>query len=406
MVYRSGTKVGEQRVRIREGHIAKLQVPEVFSFLEDPNTALSFVEELQRECVKGYVREIYLDHEGCKSLGLCAQSYMDIVLMDNMERRSRSKSPLIVGGRHSKNTEVNIMLRATGTLRQVKHPHMQLPPEVEKGIVRSELYRSSIKRRDRLIGQRHHLSYELLRRSSERDVAATRLVQYFNRCLNTQGCELNPHGRKYLIDLLTEVIGNCEEHGGRWFTIGYFRESPAKNAGDCHIAMFNFGASMFHSLNSRSSSRAMKDEIAEIAKKHAGGPNWGKDYDEETVWTICALQEGVSRYRDRPGGETRGTGTIEMINAFSQLAGKYERMCIVSGGSYILFDGRFDLKNRELPGGTRKVIAFNDSNDLRHPPDKRNVYKLRSSFPGTMVSVRLSLEQEHLAKLVGGQNGQ
>jgi hypothetical protein len=59
---------------------------------------------------------------------------------------------------------------------------------------------------------------------------------------------------------------------------------------------------------------------------------------------LYALQEGVSRFTDTPGGEDRGNGTVRMIQFFTDLAGEEPEMALVSGKTYILFDGKYKLQ--------------------------------------------------------------
>ena len=50
-------------------------------------------------------------------------------------------------------------------------------------------------------------------------------------------------------------------------------------------------------------------------------------------------------------------------------------------------------------GETRPIIAFNETNDLRLPPDPRNVHRLERVFPGTLISLRVYLDAVHLDRL-------
>jgi hypothetical protein len=64
-------------------------------------------------------------------------------------------------------------------------------------------------------------------------------------------------------------------------------------------------------------------------------------------------------------------------------------MAIVSGGTYILFDGTHRMRETE---GKGKTIAFNKSNDLYLKPDEDYVKPLRGlHFPGTIISIRFPL---------------
>ncbi len=51
-----------------------------------------------------------------------------------------------------------------------------------------------------------------------------------------------------------------------------------------------------------------------------------------------------------------------------------------------------------------QVVAFNQTNDLEEPPDYKYVYRLPTSFPGTIVSIDFTLDEEYLNKVLGKKN--
>jgi hypothetical protein len=365
-------------------------MPAVFSFLDEPKTALETLEELERIASREDIREIHLNHSETVKLGLCASVVMDQFLLEEDAKRPKGNK-LWIGGTHSKNLDVRIMLQASGILRHLGHPEAELPPEIEQRIRRCSLFSGKASRTER---------------SKERDIAGTKLVDYFNECLGTQLHALTPKGRRHLSALITEAIGNAEEHGGRWYTIGYFidRTGEDEQAGECHIVLFNHGSTIYESLSAERSSESVKERARALAGQHTQRgwfrrPKW----NEEALWTLYALQGGVSRFRDI--SPTRGNGTIEMIKVFSALAGKDQKMCIVSGSAYILFDGRYQLGSAQsTPTETQSVIAFNKENDLVFPPDPKYVFNLPFSFPGTLLSIRFNLERGHLAEIVERRN--
>src|SRR5882724_3055753 len=51
-----------------------VEIPESFSFLEDPEAVLQFISQLRIDLMRGDLQEIHLDHSKCRKLGLCAQA--------------------------------------------------------------------------------------------------------------------------------------------------------------------------------------------------------------------------------------------------------------------------------------------------------------------------------------------
>lgn len=313
---------------------------------------------------------------------------MDIILLRARDRRPTGNS-LNFSGVLSKTPSVNLMLRASGILRHLGLPESELSPETETLVRRCELFHGKASR---------------IEKGKQRDRAATSLTKYFDSCLETLGYTLSKAGKSYLSALLTEVIGNSEEHGGPWWTIGHWHltETEEEKFGECHIVILNFGTTIYESLNEHNQSENLTASLRSLSDLHDkqgffsfGKPKW----DEETLWTLYALQERVSRYSGTARGKDRGNGTVNIIEFFHRLAGGTRKMCIASGKAYILFDGKYHLQNVVRGDESLKVIAFNADNNLEIPPDRDYVYKLDKSFPGTVVSIRLTLDESHLAEL-------
>jgi len=79
-------------------------------------------------------------------------------------------------------------------------------------------------------------------------------------------------------------------------------------------------------------------------------------------------------------------------------------MVIVSGSTYIEFDGKYEMRPNH--DGVR-IIAFNETNDLTEKPDPSYVRRLAGvSFPGTLISLKfpLSTGKSTVATSAGDQS--
>jgi hypothetical protein len=375
--------------------VRKIIIPKIFSFLDDPDAALETLNRVRRIAAEPSVRLIQIDHRQCEVLGLCASTAMDLILLDAKEERNPSNR-LHFHGYMSRVSSVNLMLRASGILRHLKVPEAELPLELETKVKRCDLFRG---RQDRIeIGR-------------ARDVAATSLTDYFDSCLRGVRHELTLQGKNYLSSLLTEIIGNAEEHGGTWSTIGHWVSTGTDDNpfGECHIVILNHGRTIYESLDQVHQSAELKRNLRTLSDLHRSQGFFGfmPGWEEEPLWTLYALQERVSRYMGTPRGVDRGNGTIKFIEFFQQLAGESGRMCINSGAAYILFDGKYRLQEVSRGHERLKVIAFNADNDLERPPERKYVRQLDHSFQGTVVSIRLTLDASLLkghASSNGGNN--
>ena len=241
-------------------------------------------------------------------------------------------------------------------------------------------------------------------KSSERDRYVDLFVKYINRCLKSYGARLTNEGRSYIAGLAGELIGNAQEHSGRpeWWIGGYLRHERNGEAG-CQISIFNFGRTIYKSLQDLSKQSKLRQDIERLTTKHTQLNVFRNTYSEEQLWTLYALQAGVSRYNTQATTiGHRGQGTVEVIDYFQQLGqsgleGRDPKMCLISGNTYILFDDRYEMKTEVNESGEeRRIIAFNESNDITDPPDQRNVQPLNQFFPGTLLSMRFYLNRSHL----------
>jgi len=250
--------------------------------------------------------------------------------------------------------------------------------------------------------------------STAKELVITKSVEYLNECFGQFDHEFTADGADLYGSLLGETIGNAEDHSGReeWWMSGYLRMVPEQEYGECHITIFNFGDTIFQSLQKLPSASLLRRHIEDLVDHHRKGRLFVRSrWTAESLWTVYALQGGVSRFN--AGVEElghRGNGTVKMINFFldlgqSQAAPTPPRMSILSGSTQITFDGTYELQAEHTPDGQQQpVIAFNAANDLRRPPDSKYVRRIKDFFPGTLVNMRFYLDRKHLDQ-VGGSHG-
>ena len=75
-------------------------------------------------------------------------------------------------------------------------------------------------------------------------------------------------------------------------------------------------------------------------------------------------------------------------------------MILLSGSTHILFDGKYQLKEgHKGDSNGRLTIAFNQYNDLTRRPDPDYVRSLKGFFPGTLISMRFSVDNRYLSSV-------
>lgn len=376
---------------------ATFTMASVFSLIENPEETLADLIEYRRHIASPNIRRITVDYRKCEKLDLCASVLLDLLTIRGKRQRSFRHGKLGISGHFSGRPEIDIMLVSSGILKHLGAAQ-KLSPELLKRLKVSDLRQGRPSPPDV---------------TSDTELAASDLAEFFDECLKAEKHQLKPIWKSNLIQLITEVLDNAEEHGSGekvWYTIGYYNKLKGEeNGGECHIVIFNFGESIYQSMNRSDTSPELKRQINELAAEHRdrgffaslreGKWELTPIWDQESLWTLYALQEGVSRFRNRPEGIDRGNGTVKMIEFFSDLASGHPQMALLSGSTHILFDGTYRISPVNVESETRKVIAFNASNDLRNRPDPRYVQTLPNRFPGTLVSLRFQLKQADLANV-------
>lgn len=215
--------------------------------------------------------------------------------------------------------------------------------------------------------------------------------------------QLSQFGRTNILTLAGEILDNAKRHSdlsedGTWAIAG-FMEARLRNddsiAYVCHLGIINPGLTIFETL--QAAPPALSEKIASFASTHS--PKWPKKrrFDEETLWTLCSLQDGVSRV---PSDVTpNGFGMLTLVEAMNALGrtarpDEQPRMTIISGKACLMVRPPYSLPSQSESG--HRVLALNASNDLKYAPDEDYAFSLPYRFPGTIVAMRFCLDSDEL----------
>jgi hypothetical protein len=359
---------------------AQITVPKTFSFIDDPIAAMETLDSLSAAIRDRTVNRVFIDFHKCETLDLCASAAMTVIALRT--RRSRTGRTFGFEGNYPCTNRAKILLRGSGLLKYLKTTAPILPFETAARLKLMELRMGYSRRPER---------------SMKCDQATTQLVTYVNDCLGDSKAALTDFGKQRLATLIGEAIANAEEHSnGPWYATAHFDrlEPEVQEGGACHIVLMNFGTTIFDSFHLPDSNPATLNKLRALSSIHRKRRFFdirARAYDEEALYTLYALQEGVSRASD-----DRGIGMTLLIDFFMQLAAANAKMCVLSGTSVILFDSRYSLRQERFEGGTRRVIAFNKSNSLEERPDDDNVWTMKTGFPGTIISLRFNLKKDYV----------
>lgn len=368
----------------------RIEIPEVFSISENAEAAIQLLRKTYTLCSNMKTKKIIFDHSNCVNLGLSASTIMDIIVLAVDKYREKIGKPLELAGNLPHDRKARDILLASGLpyhLRADSYMHFD-----EKHVERFETIKGE-----------HGLF------ANKAGETATKLTLYFNKCLKTQNMELNDEGKRVLGRILGEVISNCEIHGGdssTWYTQGHYQIKEDNSYGEMQLLFLNLGETIYEGLKNQSTSAETKQKLSHIMKKQK--QYISNHWNEEMIYTVFALQEGISRLRDKSidGYEGRGSGTVSMIEMFNDIGesqnGLKPQMTIVSGNTQIIFTDNYKMKSMMFENdvvfetGKKQIIAFNDENDIYKPANSNNVIKMNQYFPGTVISLKFYLDSRYI----------
>jgi hypothetical protein len=362
----------------------KFTLPSTFSVLAKPDTAVDAVTQFARQLRAQRLGRIYLDFTKVTDQDLGANAILDVLVDELQVQARRTGRKIRWGGTYPSSPDDRRFMRAMGVIRRLKVEHEYLGEEEAAAI---ELFDERCKH------------YSRSKKATQADMK-TRVTQSFadhiNNCLRRMGRELQPGARSRLCQYVGEIIDNAEEHGqmGDWSIQGYLDTS--KHVPICEIAIFNFGRTIAQSFEALPASSYTRIQVQRYMDLHQRGGFFRRDWRAEDLFTLIALQGGVSS-KNHTAADTRGNGTVDLISFFQRVhrecaqdeAAGAARMSILSGSSFIVFDGTYEM--RPNPNGVN-IIAFNATNDLEQRPDPAYVRALAGvQFPGTMICFQFPL---------------
>lgn len=373
-----------------------ISIPETFSLIENPNGAIEVYNKIFDIFSAKNIKGVYFDHSKCKKLEIGASTVMDVFVMNLQQFKKNRGGKLKFGGHLPTKGKDKVTLMVSGLL---KHLNFDIP---EKEIINE--YPGEIRRLELISGGKNTPTYKVHSPTTS-DIVATKIAEYFEECLETEGIGILPEGKSYIGQLVGETINNCQLHSGdfsQWFTLGHYYSEDGTSYGECQLVLFNFGQTIYEGLKNNALDPNTVRDLERMSNLHNSKGFFSEMWDEEVLWTLYALQDGVSREKSKDDPD-RGTGTVTLIEAFqnigSTMDGKKAKMSIISGKSFILFDGKYKISKKEIGDEFRDIIAFNKNNNLEEVPDKKYVKKLQNYFPGTIISLDFFIDRDYIINM-------
>lgn len=241
---------------------------------------------------------------------------------------------------------------------------------------------------------------------STREEATDRFCDALDGWLDEIDLQLTAKGTGWIKQLLGEILENAERHSdgyrrdGSWSVSGFLakREVNGEQRFVAQLAIVSLGDTFAESLD-----RASPDQKAQISSYIGNCLKLGARQSEATLRTLVALQDGVTCAAEADFDGRGGTGLMEMLDLVTILGSTSVPMLkpevtIISGDCCIqLHEPYFQGREMEAESGVR-VQWCNSTNSAKVAPDEEFVYDLDKGLPGTVISIRFTLDREYLRR--------
>ena len=373
----------------------KIIMPEDFSLIENPDKVFSILHEIVGNIKTKKLKEIAFDYSRVTTLDLGAVLLKNIICL-NLEKEGVVISANFPGANDP------------DTAGNVKEKYK----EAIQMIMFSGLFKSlGLNPKDYCSYSGEPLTLPLMGggktnigiscKKIELGKVENDITENFNKALRQSAKkELNENGSRIFDSIIGEVIANCQEHSGifnQYFCSSHYTQID-KNIGKYELSIFNLGQTIAEGIEtSESLPLEVKERMNKLIEIHTQNSFFGKtqEWDREALLTLYSLQNKVSR--KFKVGKKRGTGTVKMLQSFQSVGGSdhraYEpKMTIISGNTQIIID------SHEICKLSEKQITFNREKTLEEKPNKKYVKKIKTHFPGTMISLSIYLDKKWLDK--------
>lgn len=368
-------------------------IPENFSIVDNPQDSYHALKMIVHGLLYENKQYLVLDYKKCNNTELETQALLDLILMDYFKCRTICQKYKLKGAKFSELKAENIndkdlqkMIWSVGSpvnlgIKEVKFP------ETEK---------FKLKTHDGKDG-------DIIK---QKDIDTSRLLDYLVNCLRRMKKQMSPEKISDMGNVIGETLINAEEHSTlkRRFSIGYFTEYNENNShyGLFNLVIMNFGKTIYQKFKSDDCpNKTVVYRMKELSKKYTekGFFNIGQ-IEEECLWTLYALQEGVTSVSPDEFSK-RGNGSIQFIESFFNIKGSKRKddvsqMTLVSGNTNILFDGTYEIQEKIRDNQRFKMMTFNNSGNIEEKPDNNYVKHTDYHFPGTIFRAKILINDDDL----------
>jgi hypothetical protein len=369
------------------------RIPTIFSFNDAYEETSIFIRKLINALYEQTYKSLIIDYGNCHRIDVDASICMDIILSEFIkyyERLNKNNYGVYVDEIkpiNYKRYEIEKILFSIGAFKVLKNVEIKYDNIIPYKLCKGDKTWKDI--------------------ANKREVHITEMVDYIIACLEKMGKTLSADSEDNLYKVIGEVMINAEEHSNTnyRYSIGYFEKISSKDnngsIGTFNLAILNFGNSIYETFKDPNCKNTKVINQMKLLSEKYTKKNWFKksQFEEETLWTLYALQEGVTRKEDWK----RGNGSIRFIESFFKLKGNVDcdnlsMLKITSGHTNITFDGKYKIVERQRGRETKpyKMMTFNENGNIEEMPDENYVTFTHNYFPGTLITARICIDSENI----------
>lgn len=378
----------QKKYKTRENGI--LEIPQCFSLVDNYQESFDFLKRLFLVLHRRNVNEVILDYKNCERIDVDASICMDVMLAEFItyfKQCNRIGYKIFAGGgitpKNFEKENIQKVLFSIGAYRNLKGIKIDYSDVEDLPVLVNDNRSENV--------------------WSKSELDLTKIVEYIKSCLKRLNRQLTADSENEFYKVIGEVMSNALEHGSRpkSYSIGYFQEihnDDDEHFGVFNFTIFNFGNTIYQTFkNEDCKNKQVVNQMTELSEDYTKkGFFSNATFEEETLWTLYALQEGVTS-KDKK----RGNGSIQYIENFFKLKGDLckddiSKLVILSGNTRILFDGTYSIVEKmKSKSETYKVITFNESGEISDLPDKNFVNFAPHFFPGALISARILIKYDN-----------
>ena len=379
-----------------------IYIPEVFSLCENKEmTIIALKQVISALFFEKYHKYVIFDYSKCRDVGIETQAFMDVILLEfkkfmhkavRLTRYSEivKTFPQHFGGRNILDKNLQKMMFSVGSPANLG--------------IRDEDFEDVLR-----LPMRSHCALSSRDKENivvQKEIDTTEIVDHVIASLNKMNKALTPTKLQDLSTVVGEILINAEEHSSfrHRFSMAYFQEynENGKHYGLIRFVILNIGSTIYDNFsNNKNCPDSVIEKMRQLSSQYTHRRLFrDNEFDEETLWTLYALQQGVTSVP----GKRRGSGTIQFIRSFFNIKGSLDsdsisKMFILSGNTEIIFDGAYSISERIDGANKFNMMTFNDSGKIEDAPDARYVRKSNYYFPGTIITANILLNDDDVKEI-------